>query len=155
MLESETSVIKVKSDQFYPWKRVLGWEDSFSLLELFGHAQTIDAVVHHLLSSRGSNLQISISDTRVTGFQQEFNRCNFPIHASSSVKIFPVLDSQTNPSTTLHSTPTGNCKPEIAKNQIGSSAAMTTVVVAALLHYLRAVNLASVLLMIVIGADGF
>ncbi|KAI7994315.1 Phosphomevalonate kinase, peroxisomal [Camellia lanceoleosa] len=34
-----------------------------------------------------------------------------------------------------------NCKPEVAKTGLGSSAAMTTAVVAALLHYLRAVNL--------------
>lgn len=34
-----------------------------------------------------------------------------------------------------------NCKPEVAKTGLGSSAAMTTAVVAALLHYLRVVNL--------------
>ncbi|KAL6176078.1 hypothetical protein ACLB2K_052714 [Fragaria x ananassa] len=38
-----------------------------------------------------------------------------------------------------------NCKPEVAKTGLGSSAAMTTAVVAALLHYLGVVNLASVL----------
>ncbi|CAL5355673.1 unnamed protein product [Camellia sinensis] len=36
-----------------------------------------------------------------------------------------------------------NRKPEVAKTGLGSSAAMTTAVVAALLHYLRAVNLPS------------
>nr|AOV62771.1 phosphomevalonate kinase [Morus alba] len=35
-----------------------------------------------------------------------------------------------------------NCKPEVAKTGLGSSAAMTTAVVAALLHYLGVVNLA-------------
>lgn len=34
-----------------------------------------------------------------------------------------------------------NCKPEVAKTGLGSSAAMTTSVVAALLHYLGVVNL--------------
>ncbi|BBH09506.1 GHMP kinase family protein, partial [Prunus dulcis] len=38
-----------------------------------------------------------------------------------------------------------NCKPEVAKTGLGSSAAMTTAVVAALLHYLRVVDLSSVL----------
>lgn len=37
----------------------------------------------------------------------------------------------------------GNCKPEVAKTGLGSSAAMTTAVVAALLHYLGVVNLSS------------
>lgn len=37
----------------------------------------------------------------------------------------------------------GNCKPEVAKTGLGSSAAMTTAVVAALLHYLGIVNLSS------------
>ncbi|KAK4435507.1 Phosphomevalonate kinase, peroxisomal [Sesamum alatum] len=37
-----------------------------------------------------------------------------------------------------------NCKPEVAKTGLGSSAAMTTAVVAALLHYLGVVNLPSV-----------
>ncbi|KAK6947358.1 GHMP kinase, C-terminal domain [Dillenia turbinata] len=37
----------------------------------------------------------------------------------------------------------GNCKPEVAKTGLGSSAAMTAAVVAALLHYLRVVNLSS------------
>jgi ERG8-type phosphomevalonate kinase len=36
-----------------------------------------------------------------------------------------------------------NCKPEVAKTGLGSSAAMTTAVVAALLHYLGVVNLSS------------
>ncbi|OVA02842.1 GHMP kinase N-terminal domain [Macleaya cordata] len=35
----------------------------------------------------------------------------------------------------------GNCKPEVAKTGLGSSAAMTTAVVAALLHYLGVVHL--------------
>ncbi|PKA59189.1 phosphomevalonate kinase [Apostasia shenzhenica] len=38
---------------------------------------------------------------------------------------------------------TGNCKPEVAKTGLGSSAAMTTSVVAALLHYLGVVELPS------------
>ena len=38
----------------------------------------------------------------------------------------------------------GNCKPEVAKTGLGSSAAMTTAVVAALLHYLGVVDLASI-----------
>ena len=37
----------------------------------------------------------------------------------------------------------GNCKPEVAKTGLGSSAAMTTAVVAALLHYLGVVNLST------------
>ncbi|KAJ7953388.1 Phosphomevalonate kinase [Quillaja saponaria] len=37
----------------------------------------------------------------------------------------------------------GNCKPEVAKTGLGSSAAMTTAVVAALLHYLGVVRLSS------------
>lgn len=37
----------------------------------------------------------------------------------------------------------GNCKPEVAKTGLGSSAAMTTAVVAALLHYLGVVKLSS------------
>ncbi|KAA8521194.1 hypothetical protein F0562_011871 [Nyssa sinensis] len=37
----------------------------------------------------------------------------------------------------------GNCKPEVAKTGLGSSAAMTTAVVAALLHYLGVVDLSS------------
>uniref|UniRef100_A0A5B6ZFX2 phosphomevalonate kinase n=1 Tax=Davidia involucrata TaxID=16924 RepID=A0A5B6ZFX2_DAVIN len=37
----------------------------------------------------------------------------------------------------------GSCKPEVAKTGLGSSAAMTTAVVAALLHYLGVVNLSS------------
>ncbi|XP_073122869.1 phosphomevalonate kinase, peroxisomal [Henckelia pumila] len=37
-----------------------------------------------------------------------------------------------------------NCKPEVAKTGLGSSAAMTTAVVAALLHYLGVVSLPSV-----------
>ena len=36
-----------------------------------------------------------------------------------------------------------NGKPEVAKTGLGSSAAMTTAVVAALLHYIRVVNLSS------------
>lgn len=35
----------------------------------------------------------------------------------------------------------GECKPEVAKTGLGSSAAMTTAVVAALLHYFGVVNL--------------
>ncbi|KAK6934924.1 GHMP kinase N-terminal domain, partial [Dillenia turbinata] len=38
----------------------------------------------------------------------------------------------------------GNCKPEVAKTGLGSSAAMTAAVVAALLHYLGVVNLSSI-----------
>ncbi|KAG0460580.1 hypothetical protein HPP92_020877 [Vanilla planifolia] len=41
----------------------------------------------------------------------------------------------------LHGAPSRNYKPEIAKTGLGSSAAMTTSVVAALLHYLGVVNL--------------
>ncbi|KAK4252696.1 hypothetical protein QN277_014440 [Acacia crassicarpa] len=37
----------------------------------------------------------------------------------------------------------GNCKPEVAKTGLGSSAAMTTAVVASLLHYLGVVKLSS------------
>ncbi|KAL2525275.1 GHMP kinase family protein [Abeliophyllum distichum] len=37
-----------------------------------------------------------------------------------------------------------NCKPEVAKTGLGSSAAMTTAVVSALLHYLGVVNLSSI-----------
>lgn len=37
----------------------------------------------------------------------------------------------------------GSCKPEVAKTGLGSSAAMTTAVVAALLHYLGVVELSS------------
>lgn len=37
----------------------------------------------------------------------------------------------------------GNCKPEVAKTGLGSSAAMTTAVVAALLHYLGVVKISS------------
>ncbi|XP_022736386.1 phosphomevalonate kinase, peroxisomal-like isoform X1 [Durio zibethinus] len=37
----------------------------------------------------------------------------------------------------------GNCKPEVAKTGLGSSAAMTTAAVAALLHYLGVVNLSA------------
>jgi phosphomevalonate kinase len=37
-----------------------------------------------------------------------------------------------------------NCKPEVAKTGLGSSAAMTTAVVAALLHYLGVVDLSPV-----------
>ncbi|KAL4384410.1 hypothetical protein GQ457_15G008070 [Hibiscus cannabinus] len=37
----------------------------------------------------------------------------------------------------------GNCKPEVAKTGLGSSAAMTTAVVAALLHYLGVVDLST------------
>lgn len=37
----------------------------------------------------------------------------------------------------------GNCKPEVAKTGLGSSAAMTMAVVAALLHYLDVVKLSS------------
>lgn len=37
-----------------------------------------------------------------------------------------------------------NCKPEVAKTGLGSSAAMTSAVVAALLHYLGVVDLALV-----------
>lgn len=37
----------------------------------------------------------------------------------------------------------GNCKPEVAKTGLGSSAAMTTAVVAALLHYLDVVKISS------------
>lgn len=37
----------------------------------------------------------------------------------------------------------GNCKPEVAKTGLGSSAAMTTAVVAVLLHYLGVVNLSA------------
>jgi phosphomevalonate kinase len=36
-----------------------------------------------------------------------------------------------------------NCRPEVAKTGLGSSAAMTTAVVAALLHYLGVVNISS------------
>ena len=36
-----------------------------------------------------------------------------------------------------------NCRPEVAKTGLGSSAAMTTAVVGALLHYLGVVNLSS------------
>lgn len=36
-----------------------------------------------------------------------------------------------------------NCKPEVAKTGLGSSAAMTTAVVAALLHYLGSIDLSS------------
>jgi len=37
----------------------------------------------------------------------------------------------------------GNCKPEVAKTGLGSSAAMTTAVVGALLHYLGVVKISS------------
>ncbi|XP_030511456.2 phosphomevalonate kinase, peroxisomal [Rhodamnia argentea] len=48
--------------------------------------------------------------------------------------------------------PTGECKPEVAKTGLGSSAAMTSAVVAALLHYFGVVNL-SLLLMDSSGLD--
>ena len=54
----------------------------------------------------------------------------------------PPFSSITFNSEVANGTTTGEkCKPEVAKTGLGSSAAMTTSVVAAVLHYLGAVNL--------------
>ncbi|KAJ1297927.1 hypothetical protein BS78_01G415800 [Paspalum vaginatum] len=74
-------------------------------------------------------------------YRKQIEACGLPLTPEVLLSL-PPFSSITFNSEVANGTTTGEkCKPEVAKTGLGSSAAMTTSVVAALLHYLGAVNL--------------
>lgn len=76
------------------------------------------------------------------------NRFNFQIEAlglpllPETLSTIPPFSPLTLNTGSSNGTNSGdNCKPEVAKTGLGSSAAMTVSVVAAILHYLKAISL--------------
>uniref|UniRef100_A0A5B6ZHL2 phosphomevalonate kinase n=1 Tax=Davidia involucrata TaxID=16924 RepID=A0A5B6ZHL2_DAVIN len=72
-------------------------------------------------------------------YRREIEACGLPLAPEFLATLQPFHSIAFN----TKESDRGNCKPEVAKTGLGSSAAMTTAVVAALLHYLGVVNLSS------------
>ncbi|XP_020256690.1 phosphomevalonate kinase, peroxisomal-like isoform X2 [Asparagus officinalis] len=72
-------------------------------------------------------------------YRNQIEACGLPL-APESLAAIPLFSSITFNVEEANGA-AGKCKPDVAKTGLGSSAAMTTSVVAALLHYLGAVNL--------------
>ncbi|KAG5031520.1 hypothetical protein JHK85_015502 [Glycine max] len=72
-------------------------------------------------------------------YRNEIERRGLPLTPESLATLLPFSSITFN----TDDADGGSCKPEVAKTGLGSSAAMTTAVVAALLHYLDVVKLSS------------
>ncbi|RYR48061.1 hypothetical protein Ahy_A07g034055 isoform B [Arachis hypogaea] len=70
-------------------------------------------------------------------YRNEIERRGLPLTPESLASIPPFA------SITFNTDDGGDCKPEVAKTGLGSSAAMTTAVIGALLHYLGVIKLSS------------
>ncbi|KAK7410703.1 hypothetical protein VNO78_01705 [Psophocarpus tetragonolobus] len=92
----------------------------------------------HKLLLRGLHITI-LGSNDFYSYRNEIERRGLPL-TPESLATLPPFSSITFNTDDAHG---GNCKPEVAKTGLGSSAAMTTAVVASLLHYLGVVNLSS------------
>ncbi|KAK7353340.1 hypothetical protein VNO80_18785 [Phaseolus coccineus] len=99
--------------------------------------QSKKEVLHKLLL-QGLDITI-LGSNDFYSYRNEIERRGLPLTPESLASLPPFSSITFN----SDGADGGNCKPEVAKTGLGSSAAMTTAVVAALLHYLDVVKLSS------------
>ncbi|MCD9645756.1 hypothetical protein HAX54_034941 [Datura stramonium] len=87
----------------------------------------------------GCNEFYSMSSIQIYSYRNQIEARGLPLTPESLASLPPFTSITFNAEDSIGE----NQKPEVAKTGLGSSAAMTTAVVAALLHYLGVVNLSS------------
>lgn len=92
----------------------------------------------HKLLLQGLDITI-LGSNDFYSYRNEIERRGLPLTPESLASLPPFSSITFN----TGDADGGDCKPEVAKTGLGSSAAMTTAVVAALLHYLDVVKLSS------------
>lgn len=92
----------------------------------------------HKLLLQGLDITI-LGSNDFYSYRNEIERHGLPLTPESLATLPPFASISFN----TDDANGGNCKPEVAKTGLGSSAAMTTAVVAALLHYLGVVKISS------------
>lgn len=92
----------------------------------------------HKLLLQGLDITI-LGSNDFYSYRNEIERHGLPLTSESLATLPPFASISFN----TDDANGGNCKPEVAKTGLGSSAAMTTAVVAALLHYLGVVKISS------------
>ncbi|KAJ1379455.1 Ribosomal protein S5 domain 2-type fold [Sesbania bispinosa] len=92
----------------------------------------------HKLLLQGLDITI-LGSNDFYSYRNEIERRGLPLTPESLATLPPFASITFN----TDDANGGNCKPEVAKTGLGSSAAMTTAVVAALLHYFDVVKLSS------------
>ncbi|XP_050878300.1 phosphomevalonate kinase, peroxisomal isoform X2 [Lathyrus oleraceus] len=92
----------------------------------------------HKLLLQGLDITI-LGSNDFYSYRNEIERRGLPLTPESLATLPPFASISFNTDDANE----GNCKPEVAKTGLGSSAAMTTAVVAALLHYLGVVKISS------------
>ncbi|PNX76398.1 phosphomevalonate kinase-like protein, partial [Trifolium pratense] len=92
----------------------------------------------HKLLLQGLDITI-LGSNDFYSYRNEIQRCGLPLTPESLATLPPFASISFNTDDANE----GNCKPEVAKTGLGSSAAMTTAVVASLLHYLGVVKISA------------
>ncbi|KAK7317142.1 hypothetical protein RJT34_01120 [Clitoria ternatea] len=93
----------------------------------------------HKLLLQGLDITI-LGSNDFYSYRNEIERRGLPLTPESLASLPPFSSITLNADDDAGA---GNCKPEVAKTGLGSSAAMTTAIVAALLHYMDVVKLSS------------